>query len=175
MKAIGVKISLILFQLVLLGLFGWGTVLQIENQRNTNEVMAKVKTDIHRARELTRITNEQLAPLVMTASTIEQMNNKLSRTHQTLSVMNSRIQSVIQSEQKIVTGLDNLNEKTALVAEELKSIFGTNKPISSAASGLASQTSGENSLMETLSALTDESIRQLRTLNRKMAWLGYLP
>jgi septal ring factor EnvC (AmiA/AmiB activator) len=169
------KIFWLTVQLVLLALFGWGTFLQIENQKSTNEVMAKVKTNIQRARELTRTTNQQLAPLEMTGTTIEQMNNKLSRTHQTLSVMNSRIQSVIQSEQKIVSGLDNLNKKTAQVAEELKSISDTNRPISSAASGLANQTNGENRLMETLSALTDESIRQLRTLNRKMAWLGLLP
>jgi TolA-binding protein len=171
----GVKASWIFVQLILLALFGWGTALQIENQKSTNEVMNKVRLNIQRARELTRTTNENLAPLERTASTIEQMNNKLSRTHQTLSVMNTRIQSVIQSEQKIVTGLDHLNEKTAQVAEELKSISGTNQSISPTASGLASQTAEENSLMRSLSALTDESIRQLRTLNRKLAWLGYLP
>jgi len=171
----GVKAFWILVQLILLALFGWGTALQIENQKSTNEVMNKVRINIQRARELTRTTNQHLAPLEQTASTIGQMNNKLSRTHQTLSVMNKRIQSVIQSEQKIVTGLDRLNEKTVLVAKELQSISKTNQSISPVTSGLASQTSEENSLLGALSDLTDESIQQLKTINRKMAWLGYLP
>ncbi|SEN29101.1 hypothetical protein [Lihuaxuella thermophila] len=169
------KIALLMINLALFGLFGWGTFQQISNQQQMNRVMADVHQHIKEAHRLTTITNQQLQPLRETADTIKQMNSKLTSTHQMLSNMNRSLNRVTASEQKIVTGLDHLNRHTSTVLSQLNSLRDQNGQLVPQATALAEQTNTENDYLKTLSRLTSISINELAELNQKFKWLSYLP
>jgi len=169
------KISLFMINLALFGLFCWGTFQQISNQRTMNQVMAEVHQNIREAHRLTTITNRQLKPLRETTDTIKQMNTKLTNTNQMLSSMNASLNRVTVSEQKIVSGLDTLNNHTSTVLSQLNTRRGSNQQLVPQATALAEQTNTENGYLKTLSHLTDISIKELKELNQKFKWLSYLP
>ncbi|MBN2911053.1 hypothetical protein JQC72_16290 [Polycladomyces sp. WAk] len=160
---------------VLLGLTLWGTIQQIETQKSTNKIMAEVHQNIKKARALTVTTNRQLQPLRETADTIETMNGKLDRTNQMLTHMNQSLNRVTISEQKIVTGLDQLNQNTYVVLNQINRLQGVNGQLIPPSSTVAKQTQGEHELMTSLYELTGTSIQEIAKLNRKFAWVGLLP
>lgn len=169
------KTTVVMFNLILFALFCWGTIIQINNQRSTNEVMAKVHENIKLAQQLTSVTNQQIKPLHQTVATIEQMNDRLADTRKRLGNMNRSIHSVTVSEKNIVTGLDKLNSSTSKVLNQLIPISSLNQQLVSISSSIHHQTSNENDSLQTLSQLTKVSIDELTTLNRKLMWLSYLP
>ncbi|GGE27114.1 hypothetical protein GCM10011571_31650 [Marinithermofilum abyssi] len=166
---------IILINLALLGLTGWGTFQQIVTQKDTNEVMVRVHKNIRKAHELTVITNQQLEPLRETADTMESMNGKLHRSNQMLSNMNLHLANVILSEQKIVSGLDRLNQNMILVHGQLNTLHTQNTKVLKPASNVVQQTRSESSTLKKLYDLTGTSIEELAEINRKFAFLGYLP
>src|SRR5690606_34964274 len=117
----------ILINLGLLGLMGWGTFQQITTQQETNRVMADVHKNIRQAHRLTVVTNEQLKPLGETAEVVEAMNAKLGNTVNLLARMNTSLANVQASEQKIVQGLDRLNKNTTMVMNQLGNISRQNE------------------------------------------------
>jgi TolA-binding protein len=169
------RITLIVFNCLLFLLFGWGTYQQIVNQRASNQVMAEVYQEIRQAGALTHVTNQQLRPLAQTADTIDKMNQKLKNTRDRLTSMNQNLHNVTVSEQKIVEGLDKLNGHTSTVLGQLDALSTQNGQLIPSSSALEGQSGSENNLMSDLSKLTDISIRELQTLNRKLVWLSYLP
>lgn len=169
------KIGIVTLNFILLGLFGWGTYIQINNQRMTNEVMAKVHENIQQARQLTFVTNQQLKPLRQTVATIEQMNHRLADTRKRLGNMNRSLYSVTVSEQNIVMGLDKLNSSTSMVLNQLIPMSASNQQLVSISSSVHSQTNAENGYLKDLFRLTKISIEELTKLNQKLKWLSYLP
>jgi hypothetical protein len=161
--------------LALLGLTLWGTIQQIETQKSTNQVMAEVHQNIKKAHALTVTTNHQLQPLRETADTIEIMNGKLDRTNQMLTHMNHSLNRVTISEQKIVTGLDQLNQNTYIVMNQINHLQGANGRLVPPSSTVAKQTKHEHDLMKSLYEMTGTSIQEIAKLNRKFAWVGLLP
>lgn len=85
--------------------------------------MEEVYQNISRSRALTEQTNRHLAPLSQTAAVMQEMNQQLSDTKKRLNHMNEKIGRVNASEQKIITGLDELNEYTKNVYEGLGGNF----------------------------------------------------
>ncbi|MFC7439768.1 hypothetical protein [Laceyella putida] len=166
---------LLMVNLLLLALFGWGTVQQIKNQQATNQVMREVAHNVELTKQLTEETNRQLAPLRETSATIEAMNAKLAGTEGKLQNMNRSVDRVIASEQKIIDGLDRLNGSTRTVVGQLETLARQNERLVPTAAGVSSQTAEENRYIQSLSGLTNTSIAELSELNRKFKWLSYLP
>lgn len=164
-----------MINLVLLGLTLWGTFQQIVTQKSTNLVMAQVHQNIKKAQELTVITNQRLQPLRETADSIEKMNGKLDSTNQMLTHMNQSLNRVTISEQKIVTGLDQLNQNTMIVLNQIQRLQGANGRLIPPSSTVATQTQNEHDFMESLYEMTGTSIEEIAKLNRKFAWVGMLP
>jgi methyl-accepting chemotaxis protein len=169
------RIPWLIANVVLLILFGAGTYQQIVNQKNTNLVMEEVYQNISRSRALTEQTNRHLAPLSQTAAVMQEMNQQLSDTKKRLNHMNEKIGRVNASEQKIITGLDELNEYTKNVYEGLGEISSQNKEIKQLSQTISEQSNRENRSLLDLSKLTRQSIQELNQLNKKLAWLGLLP
>jgi len=170
-----VRSIVILINLGLLGLMGWGILQQIKTQQETNRVMADVHKNIRKAHELTVTTNEQLKPLQETAVVVEEMNVKLDNTVNLLSRMNNSLANVQASEQKIVQGLDRLNQNTAMVMEQLGTISRLNEQLLEPATRTAKQTQEEHGLIEDLYEMTGTTIQEVAKLNRKFAFLGKIP
>jgi septal ring factor EnvC (AmiA/AmiB activator) len=170
-----VKITWLIVNLTLFALFGYGTYQQIENQKQTNRLMGEVSKNITIAYQLTQKTNEQLKPLSKSATTIGQMNHKLETTHHLLSQMNQSVASVNNSEQKIITGLDQLNKDTSEALVQLKSISSANGELDPLAKSLSNQSEYENGAITTLGKLTITSISELHELNEKLILLSLLP
>jgi uncharacterized coiled-coil DUF342 family protein len=169
------RIPWLIANAVLLILFGAGTYQQIVNQKNTNLVMEEVYQNISRSRKLTQETNRHLAPLAETATVMQEMNQQLSDTKKRLNHMNEKIGRVNASEQKIITGLDELNGYTKNVYEGLGEISSQNKEIKQLSQTMSEQSNRENRSLLDLSKLTRQSIQELNQLNKKLAWLGLLP
>ncbi|MFC4077733.1 hypothetical protein [Salinithrix halophila] len=166
---------ILLINLLLLSFTIWGTIQQIATQKETNRVMAQVHDNIRLAGKLTADTNQKLKPLQATAESIEEMNTKLSRTNGKLQKMNGSLSRVVESEGKIVKGLDSLNGNTALVITQLNALKAQNEELIAPSSRVAGQTQQEHATLERLYSLTGTSIRELATVNRKFAVLGALP
>lgn len=169
------RIPWLIANVVLLILFGVGTYQQILNQKNTNQVMEEVYRNISRSSELTQKTNHHLSPLAQTATVMQEMNQQLSDTKNRLRHMNQKISQVNASEQKIITGLDELNRYTKTVYRDLGGIASKNKEIQPLSQMISEQSVSENRSLLDLSKLTRQSISELNELNRKLAWLGLLP
>ncbi|MGA9174502.1 MAG: hypothetical protein WBZ33_11075 [Thermoactinomyces sp.] len=169
------KITWLIVNLTLFALFGYGTYQQIENQKQTNRLMGEVSKNITLAYQLTQKTNEQLKPLSKSATTIGQMNHKLETTHHLLSQMNQSVASVNNSEQKIITGLDQLNKDTSEALVQLKSISSANGELDPLTKSMSTQTDQENGAITTLGKLTTTSIAELHKLNEKLILLSLLP
>ncbi|PTX60700.1 hypothetical protein C8P63_1089 [Melghirimyces profundicolus] len=163
---------IILINLVFLVLIGVGTAKQIETQKENNQVMAGVHDNIKKAKELTTETNEKLKPLRATADTIEEMNGKLVRTKTMLTGMNQNLAGVINSETKIVHGLDELNRNTTQVIQQLDGVKQKNAALLGPAKTVAKQTGTEYGTIERLYSLTGISIRELAEINNKFGWLN---
>jgi DNA repair ATPase RecN len=162
-------------QLVLLGLLGWGMILQTQIQNRTNQTVEQVSEHIIRARELSKETNDVLLSLSRTADLMEQINGNLQTTEQTLRTMNGGIARVIGSEKRIVANLESWHRHADTMTKELESISGIHRQISPVARSMSEQTTKEDKWLKEMASLTDETIRQFRILNRKLAWLGMLP
>jgi uncharacterized protein (DUF3084 family) len=169
------RITWLLANLVLFALFGWGTLEQISNQKQTNQLMGEVYNNIVLSYQLTKTTTDRLQPLPETAATIEQMNQKLDLTRKELTQMNQSLARVTVNEQKIITGLDRLNADTSVANDQLKSILEQNGQLVPLTRSLATQTDEENGLITALSRLTRTSIGELRELNEKLTILSVLP
>jgi methyl-accepting chemotaxis protein len=165
----------ILINLGLLGLMGWGTFQQITTQQETNRVMADVHKNIRQAHRLPVVTNDQLKPLGETAEVVEAMNAKLGNTVNLLARMNTSLANVQASEQKIVQGLDRLNKNTTMVMNQLGNISRQNEQLLASATRTAKQSRSEHNLVEDLYDMTGTTIQQVAKLNRKFAILGKIP
>jgi len=170
-----VRSIVILINLGLLGLMGWGTFQQITTQQETNQAMADVHENIRQAHQLTVVTNEQLKPLRETAEVVEEMNTKLDNTVNLLARMNNSLANVQASEQKIVQGLDQLNKNTSMVMNQLGNITRINDQLLAPATRTAKQTQSEYGLIEDLYDMTGTTIQEVAKLNRKFAILGKIP
>jgi len=103
------------------------------------------------------------------------MNVKLDNTVNLLSRMNNSLANVQASEQKIVQGLDRLNQNTAMVMEQLGTISRLNEQLLEPATRTAKQTQEEHGLIEDLYEMTGTTIQEVAKLNRKFAFLGKIP
>lgn len=170
-----VRSIVILINLGLLGLMGWGIYQQITTQQETNQVMADVHENIRQAHQLTVVTNKQLKPLAETAEIVEEMNAKLDNTVFLLARMNSSLANVQASEEKIIQGLDRLNNNTTTVLNQLGNISRDNDQLLASATRTETQTRSERGLIEDLYDMTGTTIYEVAKLNRKFAILGNIP
>ncbi|WP_124727380.1 methyl-accepting chemotaxis protein [Staphylospora marina] len=162
-------------QLALLGLFVWGMILQTRIQNQTNQTVQRVSEHIIRARELSKETNSVLLSLSRTTDLMETINENLQSTEQTLRSMNSGIARVVGSEKRIVANLETWHHHADNMSKELASISDLHRQLSPVARTVSEQTAKEDKWLKDLASLTDETVRQFRILNGKLAWLGLLP
>jgi len=169
------RFIVILINLGLLGLMGWGACQQITIHKEISRVMAEVHENIRLAHQLTVVTNEQLSPVRETAAIVEEMNAKLDNTVNLLSSMNKSLANVQASELDIIQGMDRLNKNTTLVMNRLGNISRTNELFLAPATRTAEQIRNKYALFEELYDMTGITIQEMAKLNRKFALLGKIP
>jgi hypothetical protein len=169
------KIGVFLVSILALAVFGWGTYSQIKGQAETNKEMKKVAQNIKKADALTAVTVQRLQPLSETAATLKTMNGGLSATASLLTKMNGGLGSVTKGEQVIIQNLTALNGTTNGVLAQLQAVStGSGKMVGSTGK-MHGQVQNELNSMRGLNSLTDESIAELRKLNKKFSLLRSLP
>lgn len=149
----------------------WAFLAQIDTQDRLNEAMHGVRANVAQARELTHQTAEALAPLANTAKTLEGMNQGLRSTVIDIKAMNESMGRVIVRQQAMLVKLERLGDHTAVLVDDLGDVDAVNRRLLGATEALAEQTNGQASSIGSLSDLTQESIDDLATLNRRLSFL----
>ena len=170
-----VRSIVILINLGLLGLMGWGTFQQITTQQETNRVMADVHENIRQAHQLTVVTNEQLKPLRETAAGGGRDEHQTGQHRQPPFPHEHQPGQRAGKREKIVQGLDRLNKNTTMVMNQLGNISRLNEQLLAPATRTAKQTKTEYGLIEDLYEMTGATIQEVAKLNRKFAFLGKIP
>ncbi|WP_047150768.1 hypothetical protein [Aneurinibacillus tyrosinisolvens] len=169
------KIGVFLVSVLSLAVFGWGTYNQIKGQAETNKEMKKVAQNIKKADALTSITVQSLQPLEETAKTIQTMNGGLTTTARLLTEMNIGLGSVTKGEQVIIQNLTALNGTTNGVLSQLQAVSTGSGKLVGSTGKMQGQVQSESASMQGLNGLTDESIAEMRKLNKKFSLLRSLP
>jgi hypothetical protein len=148
---------------------------QTKVQQQMNHTMAAIDQSIVTTTGLTKQTSQELTPLTSTTTALANIEEAEEQTVRDLVSMNNHLQTIAQSEQSIVDTVASLNQETKGASTQLTALKSINEGILGVTTTAAGQAQTEARQVGQLNSLTSTAIREISTVNGRLAILKALP